>query len=58
MAKTALDEKDIHICGSCFLRSKILNLCLLSGDHKDEEDTCDRWLADMINFLIKDRCLQ
>lgn len=43
-----IDEKDIHICGNCFLRSKVLNLCLLTGDHKDEEDTCDKWLAERI----------
>jgi hypothetical protein len=48
MINTVLNEKD-NICGNCFFQSEVLNnLCILTGDHKDEEDTCDNWLAERI----------
>jgi hypothetical protein len=41
---TALDEKD-NICGLCYLYSKQLGVCLLTGDEVLYADTCAKWLA-------------
>jgi hypothetical protein len=46
MTKINLNEKDIHICGFCILWSKDLSLCLLNGENKEEEDSCDKWVED------------
>ena len=44
MANTAY-EKD-ETCGNFYLHSDKLGVCLLSGDEKDEEESCEKWMED------------
>jgi hypothetical protein len=49
MANIALDEKDNHICGNCYLHSNIFPICILTGEDTNNSDTCDKWMAERIS---------
>ena len=42
---TALDEKD-EICGNCLRYDKSWERCLVTGDRKYSDNTCDNWLSE------------
>lgn len=38
--------KDIKICGFCGLYTSDLAMCLLYGDSRDENETCEKWKSE------------